>query len=490
MIDLLPSARRFSAWVTPVLLFSVAEELFARGTEGLWIALLMVVAPLLGLLPASRRDPLPAHPVLTAALLPLAVLLLWANLLLAGGVAARMGLSQGSGVLVASAAMLIVGADERAWRCAPALGLVALVLLFTPLAMIVGAAGKWPLATWNQVASLPAFRFSSDSPWVTEGRPLVPHRGADTLLFEEQHRITAVADGPVRVLGGDSGRARAQEWTLTANQSLTLRPGDRLVVEPGRVLRFEAAKRIPGAPASGVSWAELPRDPLLPRLLSVLGLGLTLVGGASALLLYERGRSISPVGAVMTGAGYLLALAWAQGWAVYAAALTPELFLGGVTPEKLFELPAQGLRAGPGRPLAVWLLLLGGFTALLATGASLRGLLARGVEGRRLWVWGGMLAGAALLATFWPLDPWRVLLVAFGLGASTLGPLLWIGIPKRPVALGLAVGGGLLSFAALAVLAPLLSDSGGWARTVLSYPALAAGPVTAWLAWVGRRLGG
>lgn len=484
-----------SVWITPALLFSVPAELLARGSEGLWIALLVVVAPLLGLLLVTPpRDAEPPHPASTFSLALMGFVLLWANLLLVGDVARSLGLSRPTGILVVAGSMFVVTAWAPGRRRGPALALpalLALLALLVPLGVVVERADRLPLAAWNHAASLPAFRFPSESPWVNEGRPVAPRPGIDTLLFEEEHRVTSVAGGPLRILVSDRGRVQIQEWTLAAGQSVTVRPGDRLVVEPGRSLRFEANKRIPGAPASGIRWADSPRPLLSTAFLSVLGSGLTILGGATALLASERSLPISRAGAAIEGAGYVLALAWALGWATYTALVAPELFLGEITPEKLFELPALALRGSPWGPSLDALVIAGAFFALLTSASALRSRLALGgLEARDLGLWGGML-GLASLGSFWPLDPWRILLMAFGLGASTLAPRAWVGIPReRPQAISLAVGTGLVVFLALALLGEILTARGVWAEMFLSFPALAASPIAAFLLWRARRLEG
>lgn len=488
----MPATSSVSVWITPVLLFSVPAELLTRGGEGLWIALLVVVAPLLGLLLVTPpRDAEPPHPASTFSLALMGFVLLWANLLLVGDVARSLGLSRPTGILVVAGSMFVVTAWAPARRRGLALALPALLALLIPLGVVVERADRLPLAAWSHAASLPAFRFPPESPWVTKGRPVSPRPGTDTLLFEEEHRVTSVAGGPLRILVSDRGRVQIQEWTLAAGQSVTVRPGDRLVVEPGRSLKFEADKRIPGAPASGIRWADPPRPLLSTAFLSVLGSGLTILGGATALLASERSLPISRAGAAIEGAGYVLALAWALGWATYTAVVAPELFLGGITPEKLFELPTLALRGSPWGPSLDALVITGAFFALLTSASALRSRLAPGgLEGRDLGLWGGML-GLASLGSFWPLDPWRMLLMAFGLGASTLAPLAWVGIPReRPQAISMAVGTGLVVFLALALLGQILPARGVWAEMFLSSPALAASPIAAFLLWRARRLEG
>ncbi len=489
MANLIAAAREFSLWVTPALLFSVPVALLTGASGGVWIGLLVVVAPLLSrLLATGRTRASTEHTIAIAALGLVGSVLLWANLLLVGDMTQASGVSRPVGVLVAAAAVFVITAWNPVRRWGTALALAALLALLLPLGIVVGWAGRQPLAAWSHAASLQAFRFAPESPWVSEGRAVTPRRGTDTLLFEEEHRITPLVAGPLRILVSDGRRVRVQEWTLAANQSVTVRPGDRLILEPGRSLRFEANKRIPGAPASGVDWADRPHRSPGMGLLSMLGSGLTLLGGATALLTFERPVPISRAAVVMTGAGYLLALAWAEGWATYTASLAPELFLGGVAPEKLSELPALALRGSSWGPRLGGLVLLAGFLSLLASASALRALLARAWRrGGDVELW-GVIVGAAALGSFWLLDPWSVLLIALGVGASTLAPLAWGGFPpERPEAVSVAVGTGGCLFLALAFAGEILTVSEVWVQIILNYPALVASPVATLLLWLARR---
>src|SRR5258706_5580454 len=115
-------------------------------------------------------------------------------------------------------------------------------------------------------------------------------------------------------------------------------------------------------------WADArPR-----RLVERVGLAVTLLAGAAALL--RAGLAARPARdrlGVAAG-GLLLAFAWAQGWAVYALIQAPDLFLGGVTLERLFELPAHALFAEPWRRTLQTLLLAAGLAAFLASSLALR----------------------------------------------------------------------------------------------------------------------
>ena len=473
-----------AGWLSPVLLLSVPAELLTAGRDGLVLLLLIFVAPLLALL--LPRSPVPpvqnrSTGTLAAVLMLLMVgIILWANLALAGDVAVWLGSPRWSGALVAgggAVALAALGEDERRGRL---LGLLALLALALPLVVILRATDPVPPRVWSRVASQAAFRFSPESHWVSEGRS-VRVRGADTLVFEEEHRLIPLTDGRMRVTISDGKRVRVEEVLVTHGRPVTLRPGDRLHVDGEARYRFEAGKRIPGAPASGIVWADAP---LLPRgvaFLRLLGLGITLVGGAAALFTLDGPRSRG--GLALWGLLLFAAVVWSECWAVYGAAYAPELFLGGVTPEKLLELPALVL----GEPWGRWLsgvALSGLLAGILAAAAALRlalGLMELPVA--RDWrLWGG-LVGLAGLASLWPFDAWTLLSLAFGLGASTLAPLILVG--GRP---GAAMGATAVGFLLVVGLAALGRLDPAQGNALLSFPALIAAPAAWGILWLARRL--
>lgn len=483
----LPGWRVGWGWLSPVLLLSIPVQLLSTGSEALWLVLLVVVAPLLALflVPAGGRpitwnEHAGTLPVVATFLV--VGTLLWANLSLAGDLAVWLGGPRWSGALVAGGAAVALGVFREGEKTMPLFILAALLGLLLPLFVILGATDPLPPRVWNRVASQPAFRFPSDSPWVTEGRSLRGRRGVDSVLFEEAHRLTPLTEAPLRVVVSDGVRTRVEELTVAPGQPVVLRPGDRLQLDAGTRIRFEGGKRIPGAPLSGIAWADAPLRGG-PALLKFLGLGITLVGGAAALMLSGRSGLHSRGATALLGLFLLVAVAWSQCWAIYAAAYAPELFLGGVTPEKLLELPALLLRGG--RWLA-GIALVGLLAWFLASAVALRRVLAE-LESDLLPdlpVWGG-LVGVAGLASLWPLDPWRLLLLALGLGASALAPLAMVAGPAgRSPAAKLAPAVGLALFVGLAVAGRLSGTEGS---VILAYPASVAAPVACGILWLARR---
>src|SRR5262249_55114453 len=175
------------------------------------------------------------------------------------------------------------------------------------------------------------------------------------IRFEEDHRL--IASGGARILARtrDGGRSTDVEWTLTPGQSVTLRSGDLLRAGSSGRVRFEPDKRIPGSPPSGVAWAEGRR----PGWLHTGGLLVTLWLGAVA---FCRTSPAAPAGratVAIVALGGLFALLWSQGWAVYSLLASPDLFLGGVGPERLLVLPPLAA-ADPVRRALQISLLVGG----------------------------------------------------------------------------------------------------------------------------------
>lgn len=489
-----PAACLVSVWMTPALLLALPAALIAEGRDGLWMGVLFVVAPLFASVGsgstraagwAAGEQALPL-----VAMLLVVGLVIWANLSLAGDVATWMGVPRWRGIIpVAGAALALIVWPQTArhWPWFLPVGLVALLL---PVAVAIQTSHADPIQTWSQVASLPAFRFPADSPWVREGRAVGSRRGSFALLFEEEHRVTPLDPGPLRIEVSDLGRRQIQEWTLAPGQSVTLRPGDRLQVDGSPRFKFEADKRVPGAPVSGIAWADASRSSPPVTLIRILGLGLTLMGGAASLVGFATPGAPTRASLALGGLVFLAALGWAEAWAIYSVRWAPEFFLRTNTAATLLELPALVLRGNPWGSVLVGLSLLGLLALFLAGSVALREELAI-AEAAALasdrGLWGGMFVMAAL-AALWPVEPWSLLLGALGLGASTLAPLVFFASPTgRPTSAAWAVGLGLTLFLALTAVGRLGVPSGAVAQALLNYPALVAAPVAAGILRVARR---
>ena len=223
------------------------------GPDGLWTGLVLPRSPTPRSGPGRRGGAARAvgrrfFPVL--ALLLVVGILFWANLVLAGDVAAWLGAPRWQGIAVATGGAWILLAWRRSGRLVPALLLVAGCGLIVPMLALAGGAGMGPLGAWARVASLPGFKLPASSPWANPGRELRAGRGPGTLVFEEEHRVTAAGPAQLHVRAVDGARVTESDWDLRPGDSVTLRPGDELRWPPGARLRFEVGKAVPGAPAS------------------------------------------------------------------------------------------------------------------------------------------------------------------------------------------------------------------------------------------------
>lgn len=485
-----------AVWLTPAVWLGMSALILDRGPDGLWVGLALVCAPLAALGVGAREHeaaPAPApgerEPLFTVVILLLtAGALLWANIVLAGDVAAWLGAPRWQGIAVAAAAGWLLTAWRDARRILAVLALLALVGVSAPLMQAAHAVGAGPLRAWDRVAGEAAFRFPPVSRWVTAGRDLRMARGHAPIVFDEEHRITAPAGGILRAHTVDGNRVADIEWELTPGQSVTLRPGDEIERTSALRLRFEVGKRVPGAPPSGVAWAAgRPRD--WPRRAALF---FTLLAGAVALL--SSGVAVPPSRGVvaLVGGGLVAGFLWAQAWAVYSVLGAPDLFLGGVTAERLIGLPGLALAGTPWRRLLQAAILAAGLAGFLASSIALRerlGALDRtggGEIGYDLGLWAGVF-GVTGVASLWPVDPWWLTTLALGGAASALSPaVLWPPAAERSAAATAAGLVGLGTFAALA-LAAELRGGGSLAAAVLAYPAVVAAPAGACVLWIARR---
>lgn len=468
-----------AAWLHPALWLMLPVALLTAGPGGVWIGLLAVVAPLLAQARAVEPLPAAAARLATGVLVAVGGLLLWANLALAGDVAVWLGRPRWHGVALAGGGALLIAVWPVATRVAPGLVLLALVSLGLSGIGLARASGTGPLEAWDRVASRPAFHFAPSSPWVTAGRALARVGAPEPAIrFDEEHRITAASPGSVRIRSQDGPVAWEREWELAPGQSVTLFPGDWLEAGSGLRLRFEAGRRVPGAPTSGSAWARAgTREAGRLDLVECVGVGLTLVGGAVALL--RPLRRPSPAATALAALGLLATLLWAEVWAVYGALTAPEVFLGGIGPGRMLELPLLALGEPAGEPY-LSLLVMGGLGGFLASSAGLRSMAGRLAGGgreidRAVGLWATVLA-AASAASLWFSDPWALTQLALGLAASAVAPMLLArpdpGPGRAPLWAGLL---GLTLFAGLS-LAARAGDLPPGVNAALAHPALVALP--------------
>ena len=488
-----------AVWLSPAVWLTLPALFLAQGAGALWPGLLLVAAPLLAL--AVRRPPSDPRqrapvPLIHIVILFLAVgVLIWAGLIMAGDVALRLGGPRWHGIALAACGGLLLTAWRGAGRALPALLLIAALGLGLPLVLLARVAGVGPLDAWRVVATRPAFTFPPGSPWVAEGRDLRFAQGHRALHFQEEHRLTAAGEAALRLGTRDGRQTTERAISLAAGQSLTVRPGDRLEATPGARLRFETGRRVPGAPDTGVAWAAGAAGGTRAGFLQRLGLAVTVLGGGIALLgppLVGRPsrRALAVVGVALVGVLWL-----AQGWAVYTALRAPEVFLGGLSPEWLLDVPALVLTSRTSAWRAQTMLVIAVAAGFLASTVALRARLSAadttggGEIGSDLGLW-SMVFGVAALASLWAVDPWRLALAALGAAAAVLVPAALLpGAASRPVVATAAGLAGLTVFALL-LLAGRLGGGGSWLDPVYEQPALAAVPAGIVVLWLGARRAG
>lgn len=468
---------RLAAWLSPVLFGAVAARVFAGDPGAPLLVLGALVAPLVALLVERGRYPRGA--LAGFACVVGIGLVLWANVAFLAEVARALGMARWPAVALAVPVVALPPLASGVARRRAALVALGVGALVAAVAVIGATLGTSPRGAWADVAGRSALVFGEGSAWVTEGKRVA---AATTLSFSESHRITAAGPGVYRVFERDgalatgrSGAPVAREWRLAAGDSLTIRPGDQLVLDAGTHVRFEPGKRVPGAAVSGAAWADPPERRSAVSVLDGLGVTVTLLGGA--LVLSGTRRASARRGAVVGPAAALAFVLAGAAWGVYAVRGAPDLALGAPPPWLLLAAPGALLpRPWQGVPVALTAAAL----ALLAPAAAtaLRERLDDVLEtGRRYapaaWL---VLAAAAGAAALWPADSWRVLLIGLGV-AGTVGvaPLLARGDRASRLA-GACVGAA--AFGLLALAAPRLP---GWAAPLGSTPALLAAPL-AWAA--------
>lgn len=464
----------------------LAASVFAGEVTAPLMALLVVLAPLLALLAAGRGGDTPGRLATVVGLLSVGMVLT-ANVMVVIGVARFLDVSLHQSVVMLgmSACFILIWRHSAvAWSLAFVIGVVSLAVMVVVMGLVFSAA---PWTVWTQLASRPALAFSPLAAWVTEGRTL-PR--PTTLMFDETHRVTALSGGVFRVDEGDVGDSPARERRLNPGDSLALRAGDRLTIPPDVRVRFEAGKRIPGAPRSGVVWAEPPRHPSWPTFIDALGLVLTLTGGAVTLLGGHR-HATRLIAAVAVPLLLIACALSASAWGVYAMWLAADLGLGASSLGSL----VQALQLSLDDNARAQLLLLGALGLTMLFIAAAAGLANRMVILTESWrsgearlaarllpdvLWLGIVATGVMLSQY-DLEPGTILRLGCGLGASA-----WAA-PRLAGARGAASMGalaGALVFSALSIAHALALP----AVTLLGpYPALVAAPAAAAVAAVGRR---
>jgi len=206
------------------------------------------------------------------------------------------------------------------------------------------------------------------------------------------------------------------------------------------------------------------------------------------------GRSAA-LAAIAVTCGVALAI----GWSLYAAWLTPEVYVGGINGAEVYTLASTmpGPRASSGASLT-WLVL--GSLAVGGAASGLAGL--RGLPaGRHVAVVGGnsrvalaLVVSAGILAGVVPLGPGTVLVLTLGLAASALGPATILACWSERATPQSTAGGACAGLAVFMVLAAVAvgtrgSLSEGWGSIEVAAPAALAALIHLLAAWFLRSRG-
>ncbi|MBC7304735.1 MAG: cation acetate symporter, partial [Nocardia sp.] len=274
----------------------------------------------------------------------------------------------------------------------------------------------------------------------------------------------------------------------------TLAEGTELVLAPG-----SAVPVVAGAPADGASWmasgggfgGQHPQyqvfSLIVATFLGTMGLPHVLVrfytnrDGPSA-----RRTALTVIGLV--GVFYLFPILLG----VFARLYVPQLLITGASDAAVVLLPGAVL-GGLGGQLLAALAAAGAIAAFLSTSSgllvSLAGVLSTDVlRGRiRDFRLAALVAGVVpltLAVTVASLDLSRTVALAFSVAASTLCPLLvlgiwWRGLTATGAAAGMLTGGvtagGATVLAVLGGVSPDLAD--GWAAAIVDYPGAVSVPL-------------
>jgi hypothetical protein len=507
-----------AVWGSPALWLGLPPLLLADGTRGLWAPTMVVAGTVVALLllgtPWSRTGGLVASAsalararwpgsrgcqVLLGSIETVVIgLFVWAQLTAVREIGAMVGWPRAATIAVS---VLVVGAlllpDLSRIRLTALGGGLALAGLALPLVTVAASTTTvWP-HVWSAVASRVRVAFGEGSHWTAEGATVLGPASTLTLRFADDQRVTFAARGSIVVEPREGGRFPRD---VEAGDGVALHPGDLLIVPGGFRLRFEAGRRVPDAPDSGPEWMEPPSRPVgglwlvalaVTGCLGTLGLPTGDAPVGTGRLAPGRG---APLAAIFVASGVALAV----GWSLYAAWLTPEVYVGGITGTEVYTLAATMPGSSASGPMLTWLA-LGGLTVggVAATLGGLRGLPRfrsdlRGGEPRRLAF--VLIVGAGLLACLLPLDAWTLLVMALGLAASALAPAAVLACWSERATPQSAAGGAGAGFVAFLLLT--VGGAGaqgalpeGWTSVVVAAPAAFAAPIHIVVAWLLRSRG-
>ncbi|PYN98817.1 MAG: hypothetical protein DMD91_14280 [Candidatus Rokuibacteriota bacterium] len=459
---------------SPALVVPLATQVFTAAPAAPLVAMAAVIAPRFASL--VRRPDVPALPrPLTAGLLTAAVVLMvWANFAIVGDVARGVGGERWHALaLTAPVAVALAWLPDVRWR--PRMFIASVALLAIVLVAVAVATSVTPWRAWSRLASRPLVAFTERSPWVEPGRTLV---APTSVMLPEAQRITATTAAIVRVVADDGGGPAAHERLLAPGDSLALQSGDQVLLPAGAGVRFESGRRVPGAPPSGVAWADATAHGAFGGLLVATGAALTLVGGGAVLLAPSTATTAASSRVAWPALALGIVLV-AVCWGVYGADVGPDLALGAPASAAFVRLPSVAASGVWGSTLGVLTVVaIVGLLATAATALADRAAVAwypdrRATRNARALRVGVVLAAAALALV--PATPWNVLMLGFGLAAAGLGPTL-VDVPAHARLVASVTGTSAIAVTAIA---------GSWLAPVLAeYPALVAAPLAATAGWI------
>jgi Na+(H+)/acetate symporter ActP len=327
------------------------------------------------------------------------------------------------------------------------------------------------------------------------GGPLPPTVTADTTVAIETDVVVRVAEpAGVTVTGMLDGKPVVAQ-TIPS-------PGDH-TLDAGTTLNLAAGAATPvvaGTPSSGAEWIASGRGlggghPLYQVLSIIVATFLGTMGLPHVLVRFYTnpdGRAARRTALAVIALLSLFYL-FPTLLGVFSRLYVPRVLITGNTDAAVLLAPGTAIGGAAGQLLAA-LVAAGAIAAFLATSSgllvSVAGALATDVlrgrvrDFRVAAVVGGLIPIPLSLATSGGLELSRSVGLAFAVAASTLCPLLvlgiwWRGLTAWGAACGLIVGGVLSGTAVTVATAGGIDDDvlGGWPAVVLGYPAAVTVPV-------------
>jgi Na+(H+)/acetate symporter ActP len=327
------------------------------------------------------------------------------------------------------------------------------------------------------------------------GGPLPPTVTADTTVAIETDVVVRVAEpAGVTVTGMLDGKPVVAQ-TIPS-------PGDH-TLDAGTTLNLAAGAATPvvaGTPSSGAEWIASGRGlggghPLYQVLSIIVATFLGTMGLPHVLVRFYTnpdGRAARRTALAVIALLSLFYL-FPTLLGVFSRLYVPRVLITGNTDAAVLLAPGTAIGGAAGQLLAA-LVAAGAIAAFLATSSgllvSVAGALATDVlrgrvrDFRMAAVVGGLIPIPLSLATSGGLELSRSVGLAFAVAASTLCPLLvlgiwWRGLTAWGAACGLIVGGVLSGTAVTVATAGGIDDDvlGGWPAVVLGYPAAVTVPV-------------